>query len=380
MGRRATLSSFIALALLGIVATLPARAMEFTDKRIDNGLVMIRATGEIQLGDTDRLMSVLVILPAKEHHVLALDSPGGNIVASQSLAATIKQAGLGVFVGNVGVCASACFLLYAAGTSKFYMPGAKIGVHSAIGGGYETPGSMAMTTVMARTAADLGVPDAIVGRMIRTPPGAIAWLSNAELASMGAVNLDADTGPAKPPPMASVSPPAPAPAPPAVALAQPVRPGSVPADSSSASYQRGLSERSTWELWFAGLSGDYRDGAEFWTGERSKPRPRNCNATVADYTRGCLEAKRLLTASDYLRKNDPQYWWGWNSYAVSTPASAPTPAPTPTAAVSPDPAFRPAPDQPPSSDLPRSDAECMAGFGVACPAWVRRKWANGVAR
>jgi hypothetical protein len=87
-----------------------------------------------------------------------------------------------------------------------------------------------------------------------------------------------------------------------------VRPGSVRADSSSASYQYGLSDHSTWEQWFASLFGDYLDGAEFWTGERSKPQPRNCNAAVDDYTRGFLEARRLLTASDYLRKNDPQYW------------------------------------------------------------------------
>lgn len=122
MRRRAAPSSFIALSVLG-TAALPVHGMEFTDTRVDNDMVVIRATGEIQFGDTDRLMSVLVTLPAKEKHVLILNSPGGNIVASQSLASTIKQAGLGVVVGNVGVCASACFLLYAAAPVKFYMSG-----------------------------------------------------------------------------------------------------------------------------------------------------------------------------------------------------------------------------------------------------------------
>lgn len=325
MRLRAALSSFIALALLGTATALPTRAMEFTDMRVDNGLVIIAATGEIQLGDSDRLMSVLVRLPAKEAHVLALNSPGGNIVASQSLAATIKQARLGVFVGNAGTCASACFILYAAGPTKFYMPGAKVGVHSAIGGAFETPASMAMTTVMARTVSEMGVPDAIVGRMIRTPPGGISWLSEAELVSMGAINLGAESGAAKPPPMASSTPPVvPSPTPPAVALAQPVRPGFVPADPSSESYRRGLADRMAWEQWFGGITGDFHDGAEYWTGERSKPRPGSCNTALPDYMRGCLEAKRLLTASDYLRKNDKQYWWGWNSYAApGSPAVAP---------------------------------------------------------
>ena len=324
----------VVAVLLALACALPTRAMEFSPFRIDSGLVVIKAFGEIAPGDSDRLMSVLVLLPTKEAHVLALNSPGGSVVAGQSLATMIKQTGLGVYVSDSATCASACFLLYAAGRSKFYSPGARVGIHSASGPDYETPASMAMTTVAARTMSDMGVPDAIVGRMIRTPPGSMAWLSEAELVSMGAINLDRLNS--SPPPVAA-APPTPAPTyrPPAspapvVALAQPLRPGSESADPLSGSFQHGLADRTTWERWFNGLSGDYRSGAEFWTGERSKPRPASCNTPVADFMRGCLEAKRLLTGVDIARKSDRQYWWGWNSYAkpddwaaVGSPVAAP---------------------------------------------------------
>ena len=91
-------------------------------------------------------------------------------------AATIKQTRTSTFVSQTATGASKCFVLFAASHQKVLLPGAKIGIQSAIGGGYETPNSFAITTVMARTLASLDVPDAIVGRMIRTSPGEIAWL------------------------------------------------------------------------------------------------------------------------------------------------------------------------------------------------------------
>lgn len=356
MKRRAISSGLAGFALLGSIAAPSVHAMQFADHRLNNGMVVISGVGEIATGDSDRLISVLVTLPPNEVHVLALNSSGGSVVASQSLAATIRQFKLGVFVGNTGVCASACFIPFAASSAKFYVPGAHIGIHSATGAEYETPASMAMTTVMARTVAEMGVPDAIVGRMIRTPPGSIAWLGDAELASMGAKRIDlADATPSAP--VAPI-----APAPPVASLPNSSVPatgleprGKVPVDQSSPGFQQGLADRTAWERWFAGLGGDAQQGADYWTGERSKRRPGSCSVGTPEFQRGCLAAKQLLATPDVRRKADPQYWWGWNSYNV--------PAPAPVAAVSP-----PAPVGAPSP----SDAECPQRFGVVCPPYMRR--------
>ena len=108
------------------------------------------------------------------------------MVASEALSATIRNYNARTFVSSRSMCASACFTVFASGSHKDHVAGARIGVHSAARAAYETNDSMAVTLAMARSASALGVPPAIVGRMVSTPPGAMAWLADAELASMGA--------------------------------------------------------------------------------------------------------------------------------------------------------------------------------------------------
>jgi hypothetical protein len=89
-------------------------------------------------------------------------------------------------VGQGATCASACFLVFAAGETKFANYTAQIGVHGASDEtGQETVQSGAATVSMARIAKELGVPTAIIGRMVVTPPSEMVWLSPADLQSMG---------------------------------------------------------------------------------------------------------------------------------------------------------------------------------------------------
>jgi len=105
-----------------------------------------------------------------------------------------------------------------------------------------------------------------------------------------------------------------------------------PANSTPA-FQQGLSDRQSWETWFASLSGDYRIGAEYWSGQRSKPRPGSClgasGETLGDVTAGCLAARQRLAPADARRKTEPDYRLGFNSYSPAT-KPAPDAAPTPT--------------------------------------------------
>lgn len=206
-------------------------------------------------------------------------------------------------------CSSACFLIFAAGSRLFVRPDALIGVHSVSENGEETVNSMARTTAMARDLHDLGVPETIIGKLVQTPPGRATWLTPADLASMRVTVLDAATTS-----RASPSPPV-IPAPQYRAAPAPLRP-SIP--EPSAAYGEGAADRRALETWFAGLSGPFKDGAEYWAGQRSTPRPGSCygpvNQNLGDWTAGCLAAKRILTPSDIRRKSEPDYRAGWNSY------------------------------------------------------------------
>ena len=72
---------------------------------------------------------------------LVLNSPGGSVLEARDMARLIRALRVSVVVPDRAVCASACFLLFAAGRDKVAEPGAMIGVHSAsVAGGNETHG------------------------------------------------------------------------------------------------------------------------------------------------------------------------------------------------------------------------------------------------
>ena len=103
----------------------------------------------------------------------------------------IRRARLSAIVANGSTCASACFMVLAAGAEKFVSHAAFVGVHGASdGSGRETIGSGAATVSMARTLKDLGVPEAIIGKMVVTPPDEMVWLSIDGLRSIRARVID----------------------------------------------------------------------------------------------------------------------------------------------------------------------------------------------
>jgi hypothetical protein len=113
-----------------------------------------------------------------------------NLLEGVKLAEAIRVAKISTNVGRAATCASACFLAFAAGDTKNATYGAQIGVHGASDqAGRETAQAGAATVSMARIAKELGVPPAIIGRMVVTPPSEIVWLSPLELQSMGVTML-----------------------------------------------------------------------------------------------------------------------------------------------------------------------------------------------
>jgi hypothetical protein len=153
-----------------------------------HGGVIIQISGQITTGDADAFISEVKQANAARKLVenVRLNSTGGKLLEGLRLAGAIREAKLSTSVGQGAVCASACFLAFAAGDSKFVDYGAQIGVHKASDkGGRETMLSGAATVSMARFAKELGVPTPIIGRMVTTPPRQIMWLTSQDLQSMG---------------------------------------------------------------------------------------------------------------------------------------------------------------------------------------------------
>jgi hypothetical protein len=246
-------------ASLGIFGTSTAHALQYQRIPLDPPRVVIGARGPIIRGDYQRLRAFFGTMPSTDRIIgIALDSPGGNVLEADDLAGAVRRMELPVIVTSGSECSSACFLIFAAASRRVVGPDALIGVHSAEENGRETAGSMALTTAMAREVADFGVPAAIIGKLVQTPPERATWLTPSDLASMGVTVVDTD-GPNTSPEYRSsvVSPP----------------PKTYASPRTSKSYQEGLADRHAWEGWFEGVRGAYKDGAEFWASQRSLQRP-----------------------------------------------------------------------------------------------------------
>jgi len=107
-----------------------------------------------------------------------------------------------------------------------------------------------------------------------------------------------------------------------------------PSPPTTSVFQDGLADPGSWEQWFSAQTGDYRDGAYYWSGQRSLPKPDVCYAAGRSplFVNGCLAAKSKLDPTDMRRISEPEYRRGWNSY-LESPADPPpglgTPVPSP---------------------------------------------------
>ncbi len=102
--------------------------------------------------------------------------------------------------------------------------------------------------------------------------------------------------------------------------------------STSSAFQEGLADRQAWEGWYDNITGDYRNGALYWSSQRSLAHPGSCKALGGYATDGCRAARERLSGSDAERKSDPDYRSGWISYQApqnQQVASAPSASPPP---------------------------------------------------
>jgi hypothetical protein len=153
------------------------------------GKTVLVLSGEITSGDTDRFLAE-VKTAMNDRRVIAgvrLSSPGGDVGEGFKLARVVRDARMATIVPDGVMCASACFIVFAAGSEKFAGYAARVGVHGAASdrSQHETDQSRAATIIMARVVKELGVPPGIIGQMVVTPPNQMVWLSPDDLRSMG---------------------------------------------------------------------------------------------------------------------------------------------------------------------------------------------------
>jgi hypothetical protein len=175
--------------LWAIVLGAQAGAAVLLEETLRNGHVVLHLTGRIDSRDAALFDAAVDKLTGagKRIDVVSLNSTGGQLGEGALIAAVIKALRLATRVEDGAVCASACFLLFAAGEPRTAHPNSFIGVHKAADNdGRESYKSREATRAMVEFARQLGVPSTITDKMGRTPSDSLEWLSAWDLRSMGA--------------------------------------------------------------------------------------------------------------------------------------------------------------------------------------------------
>jgi hypothetical protein len=183
----------LSILLAGVLCNAAdGRAATVTALLTERG-ALIDLKGDIVRDDANTVETLIRAAQANHRVVqgLRLDSPGGNLIGGIRLARLIRGHGdLSTIVFYGATCASACFLVFAAGREKFVGLHSFVGVHGAADKtGNVTEESEAATRAMARFCRELGVPSSITEKLLATPPNDIVWLSQKDLQSMGATLL-----------------------------------------------------------------------------------------------------------------------------------------------------------------------------------------------
>jgi len=172
--------SRISLFLFGVLLALglPRTAVEAaTFTHLSSHVVVL--DGYIELGDCNRWKEA--VGPSAD--TVVLNSPGGRIGQGHCISRLIAARGMKTFVQ--GKCASMCFVLFAAGTTRQACKNAKIGVHRPSDPAtlQESSDPTNLQAIVEHTAR-YGVPRAIQERISGTPAKEMYWLNDADLASM----------------------------------------------------------------------------------------------------------------------------------------------------------------------------------------------------
>ena len=182
--------------IAALLAPVKAYALQYRLLSQEPPLLAITAIGPIVPGDFDRLGAIIQALPQSDRTLsFIIDSPGGNIVEAEKIAAYIHKIEAAVIIPSGSQCSSACFLLFAAAARRSMAPDALVGVHSVSEGGQENLSTMGFTTLFARLATMYGVPPAIIGKMVQTEPRRMTWLSPSDLDPMGITILTPPSSP-----------------------------------------------------------------------------------------------------------------------------------------------------------------------------------------
>lgn len=145
------------------------------------GVELIAIQGPLVSGDEDKFSKLAVQYKAA---VVALDSDGGQLVPALEIGKAIHLRGYATVVGEEKTCASACALIWVAGSKRFLIPTGRVGFHASYleSNGQKIESGVA-NALIGRYLTQLDLPESSIIFATSAGPDSITWLTASDQAT-----------------------------------------------------------------------------------------------------------------------------------------------------------------------------------------------------
>lgn len=165
------------------MAMSPCAVMAKVEVQRLEQIVVIAVTGEIEAGDEDAFRKATL---ENQNAIVWLDSPGGALAPALKIGRVLRISEFPTVVSDGSVCASACALIWLAGSPRFLAPQGKVGFHASY---QEESGELIETGVgnamVGHYLSQLNLPEKAVIFATSASPHSITWLTPANKNSSG---------------------------------------------------------------------------------------------------------------------------------------------------------------------------------------------------
>lgn len=150
----------------------------------DNKACAISVAGRIEDGDD---LAFDVLATACPNALVVLSGPGGKVAPALAIGRNIRARGLRTLVPAGAACASACSLIWLAGTPRLLAADARIGFHalSALRPGAPAVETHAFDPELVRYLTGLGYALDVTATVVNTPSASVHWRDAIELNANG---------------------------------------------------------------------------------------------------------------------------------------------------------------------------------------------------
>ena len=167
-----------------LVVTGGAQAATFSHYRLDNGMELIELNGDIKSGDEIQFRKIALQF---DKAIVGFNSDGGALFPALEIGKAVRLQSFETAVVSGNRCASACALIWAAGTNRYLVKGGRVGFHAS----YVEDGGKVIETglgnaLVGRYLTQIGLSEKAIIFATYSHPDSIAWLSEeADAATSG---------------------------------------------------------------------------------------------------------------------------------------------------------------------------------------------------